>query len=248
MRQRLAIARAFLHDPTVLILDEPFTSLDDRAIALLQSILREARQRGASVVMSTHQLREALELASHVALLQRGKIAFNGVRTTEMVEDPAWLYTPMANRIWTIAAKDLRSELRSKESINAAISFALVMLLIFNFAFDPSAEESHTLSGGLLWIIFAFAGTLVLNRSFARELPNDCLDALIAAPIPGYQLFLGKAIASFILVLGVELISLPVFGIFYDIDLIKPFWRLLLVMGLGTWALTVIGPPSAHSP
>lgn len=92
MRQRLAVARAFLHDPTVLILDEPFTSLDDRAIALLQSILREARERGASVVMSTHQLREALELASDVALLQRGKIAFNGTRTTEMVEDPAWLY------------------------------------------------------------------------------------------------------------------------------------------------------------
>jgi heme ABC exporter ATP-binding subunit CcmA len=92
MRQRLAIARAFLHDPTVLILDEPFTSLDDRAIALLQSILREARTRGASVVMSTHQLREALELASHVALLQRGKVAFAGVRTAEMVADPAWLY------------------------------------------------------------------------------------------------------------------------------------------------------------
>jgi heme ABC exporter ATP-binding subunit CcmA len=92
MRQRLAVARAFLHDPTVLILDEPFTSLDDRAIALLQSILCEARERGASVVMSTHQLREALELASDVALLQRGKIAFNGPRTTEMVEDPAWLY------------------------------------------------------------------------------------------------------------------------------------------------------------
>ncbi len=92
MRQRLAIARAFLHDPSILILDEPFTSLDDRAIALLQTILRDARERGASVVMSTHQLREALELASHVALLQRGKLAFHGERITEMVEDPAWLY------------------------------------------------------------------------------------------------------------------------------------------------------------
>jgi ABC-type multidrug transport system ATPase subunit len=92
MRQRLAIARAFLHDPSILILDEPFTSLDDRAIALLQSILREARERGASVVMSTHQLREALELASHVALLQRGKLAFHGERIAEMVEDPNWLY------------------------------------------------------------------------------------------------------------------------------------------------------------
>src|ERR1700736_2674164 len=81
MRQRLAIARAFLHDPKLLLLDEPFTSLDDRAIALLQSVLREARERGAAVVMSTHQLREALELASDVALLQKGRLAHAGPRT-----------------------------------------------------------------------------------------------------------------------------------------------------------------------
>lgn len=92
MRQRLAIARTFLHDPSVLILDEPFTSLDDRAIALLQSVLRDARERGASVVMSTHQLREALELASDVALLKHGKLAFHGARTAEMLQNPAWLY------------------------------------------------------------------------------------------------------------------------------------------------------------
>jgi heme exporter protein A len=92
MRQRLAIARAFLHDPTILILDEPFTSLDDRAISLLQDVLTEARGRGASVVMSTHQLREALELASHAALLKQGNLAFFGERTREMTENPAWLY------------------------------------------------------------------------------------------------------------------------------------------------------------
>ena len=92
MRQRLAIARAFLHDPGVLVLDEPFTSLDDRAIALLQGLLREARQRGAAVIMSTHQLREALELATDVALLKSGRVAFAGPRSQEMLEDPAWLY------------------------------------------------------------------------------------------------------------------------------------------------------------
>ncbi len=92
MRQRLAIARAFLHEPRLLILDEPFTSLDDRAIALLQSVLIDARERGAAVIMSTHQLREALELASHVALLERGSIVHSGPRTAEMLADPAWLY------------------------------------------------------------------------------------------------------------------------------------------------------------
>jgi heme ABC exporter ATP-binding subunit CcmA len=92
MRQRLAVARAFLHGPKVLLLDEPFTALDDRAIAVLQRLLREALAEGKTIVMSTHQLREALELATHVALLNRGQVAFLGERTAAMVSDPGWVY------------------------------------------------------------------------------------------------------------------------------------------------------------
>jgi len=92
MRQRLAVARAFLHRPSVLLLDEPFTALDDRAIAVLQRLLREALADGRTVVMSTHQLREALELATHVTLLNRGKTAFQGERTPQMADDPGWVY------------------------------------------------------------------------------------------------------------------------------------------------------------
>jgi len=92
MRQRLAVARAFLHDPAVLLLDEPFTALDDKAIAVLQRLLREGLAAGKTIVMSTHQLREALELASHVALLARGQVAFHGPCTPEMVSDPGWVY------------------------------------------------------------------------------------------------------------------------------------------------------------
>ena len=76
---------------------------------------------------------------------------------------------------------------------------------------------TREISGGLLWMVFAFAGALILNRSFARELGNDCLDALIASPIPGAALFLGKALANFVLLLAVELVCLPVFGIFYNV-------------------------------
>jgi len=93
MRQRLAIARAFIHEPSVLLLDEPFTSLDDRAIAVLQSLMAEAAQRGASIVMSTHQLREAMELATQVVLLERGQLVFHGPRSEEMISDPGWVYT-----------------------------------------------------------------------------------------------------------------------------------------------------------
>src|SRR5437764_4581556 len=74
MRQRLAVARAFLHEPSVLLLDEPFTALDDRAIAVLQGLLKASREHGSTIIMSTHQLREALELASNVVLINRGHI------------------------------------------------------------------------------------------------------------------------------------------------------------------------------
>jgi heme exporter protein B len=147
----------------------------------------------------------------------------------------------LARQVLTIAAKDLRAELRTKEAINASLAFALVILLMFSFAFDPEADTTREISGGLLWIVFAFAGTLILNRSFARELPNDCLDALIAAPISGAALFLGKAVANFILVMAVELISLPVFGIFSNVHWTRQFPELLLVLVLGSWGMTVIG-------
>jgi heme exporter protein B len=144
-------------------------------------------------------------------------------------------------QVLVIAHKDVRAELRTKEAVNASLSFALVVLLLFSFAFDPESETTREISGGLLWIVFAFAGALVLNRSFARELPNDCLDGLIAAPISGAALFLGKALANYALVLSVELISLPVFSIFYNVNLGPQLPELLLVLALGAWALTVIG-------
>jgi len=92
MRQRLAVARAFMHEPEVLLLDEPFTALDDRAIAVLQSLLADAHAIGRTIILSTHQLREALEVATHVALIQRGQLAFSGERTQQMVDDTGWLY------------------------------------------------------------------------------------------------------------------------------------------------------------
>ena len=149
--------------------------------------------------------------------------------------------TAFVRQVLVIMAKDLRAELRTKEAINASLSFALVVLLLFSFAFDPSEETTREISGGLLWIVFAFAGTLLLNRSFARELNNDCLDALISAPISGAALFLGKALANYVLVLAVELIALPLFGVFYNVRWTSQFWQLMMVILLATWGMTVTG-------
>jgi heme exporter protein B len=143
-------------------------------------------------------------------------------------------------RTLAIAAKDLRSEIRSKEAVNASFSFALVILLLFSFAFDLEPEQIREIAAGLLWLVFAFAGTLILNRSFARELTNDCLDALLASPVSGPELFFGKCLANYVLIIIVECISLPVFVIFYDVRL-QHLALLFLVMLLGSWGITVIG-------
>ncbi len=92
MRQRLAVARAFLHDPQVLLLDEPWTALDDRAVNLLSSLLGEAQSRQRTVVICSHQLREALLLATDVAVLDRGRLAFLGKNTAELKASPDELY------------------------------------------------------------------------------------------------------------------------------------------------------------
>jgi heme exporter protein B len=141
----------------------------------------------------------------------------------------------------TIAWKDLRSEIRSKETLNASLSFAIVILLLFSFAFQPDSEEIQVMSGGLLWLVFAFAGALVVNRSFSRDLPNDCLDALIASPISGSALFLGKAVANYVILLTLEMVSLPIFGIFYNVDWTRRFWPLMMTVALATWGISVVG-------
>lgn len=141
---------------------------------------------------------------------------------------------------FVIARKDLRTEWRTRESLNASLSFAVVILVLFSFAFDLDREEKLAISGGLLWLVYAFAGALIVNRSFARELPNDCLEVLIAS-VPGWAIFLGKAIACFFLLLIVEFASLPIFGLFYNINVLAAFWPLLLVIALSTWGITVVG-------
>lgn len=74
MRQRLAIARAFLHDPALLLLDEPFTGLDEPGVAMLCGQLAEARAAGRTVVLSSHDLPLALQMATHVLHLERGRL------------------------------------------------------------------------------------------------------------------------------------------------------------------------------
>jgi heme exporter protein B len=139
-----------------------------------------------------------------------------------------------------IASKDLKSELRTKETLNASISFSVTVLLLFSFAFEPSADQMRELGGGLLWMVFLFAGTLIVNRAFARELPNDCLDILLVSPVSATSLFLGKCLANFVIMLVVEAAAIPVFLLFNNLTLLRP-WDFVLTALLASWAITVIG-------
>jgi heme exporter protein B len=143
--------------------------------------------------------------------------------------------------VWTIAAKDLAIELRTKESLNAAAAFSIVILVLFSFVFDPFSDTTREIGGGLLWLVFVFAGALVFNRGFARELPNECLDALMSSPLQAGNLVIGKALANFVMLLVVEGISLVVFGIFYNVTWTHHLPLLVAVLALGTWGISVLG-------
>jgi heme exporter protein B len=132
--------------------------------------------------------------------------------------------------------KDLRLEWRSKDAINAMLFFALLVVVIFSFSFDPTAEESRRIAGGLVWVAFLFAAVVALNQTWARELRNQVLDAYRVSPAPANSLFLGKVLGNFIFVSVLEALMTPLFVIFYNLRAIGPAYQLLLVAALGTWA------------
>lgn len=138
-------------------------------------------------------------------------------------------------------AKDIRLEWRSKDAINAMLFFSLLVVVIFSFAFDPTAEESRRIAGGLVWVAFLFAAIVALNQTWARELRNQVLDAYRVSPAPAIPLFLAKAVGNFIFVAVLEAVMTPLFIAFYKLRPIGPGWQLIPIAILGTWALVVNG-------
>ena len=146
---------------------------------------------------------------------------------------------------WSITlatlAKDIRLEWRSKDALNAMLFFSLLVVVIFVFSFDPLAEESRHIVGGLVWVAFLFAAVVALNQTWARELRNQVLDAYRVSPAPANALFLAKSVGNFLLVCLLEALMAPLFLIFYNLRVLGPAWQLIPVALLGTWALVVNG-------
>lgn len=141
--------------------------------------------------------------------------------------------------VTAIIWKDLAAELRSRELLSAMLVFALLVILIFNFALELDAQARASVTAGVLWVTFAFAGTIGLNRSMAMEKDRGCLDGLLLAPVDRSVIYFGKAIGNLIFMLVVEAIILPVYSVLYGANLFKP--GLLLVILLGSIGYVAVG-------
>lgn len=137
--------------------------------------------------------------------------------------------------------KDLSAELRSRELISAMLVFALLVILIFNFALDldPATRREATITAGVLWVIFIFAGTLGLNRSMAVEKDRGCMDGLLLAPVDRSAIYFGKVLGNLVFMLMVEIIVLPIYSVLYNVNLFNP--GLLLVILLGSIGYVAVG-------
>ncbi len=283
MQQRLAIARALLHDPEVLLLDEPYTGLDQDASAMLDSVLRQVAAQGRTVVMTSHDLSRAAALATRFAVLSRGRIVASVAREqiadgqllafyrqaveappaatpaappkpsapstppqakaeakeNEPPQTPAEATpqrpteaagpaphrlqreTPLGRAILAVLWKDLAAEFRSRELLSAMLVFALLVILIFNFALELAPKARLAATPGVLWVTLTFAGTLGLNRSMATEKDRGCLDGLLLAPVDRSAIYFGKALSNLAFMLVVAAIVLPLYSVLYNLNLLR---------------------------
>jgi heme exporter protein B len=141
--------------------------------------------------------------------------------------------------VFAIVWKDLAAELRSRELLSAMLVFALLVILIFNFAIELQPNLRSTITPGVLWVTFAFAGTLGLNRSMAVEKDRGCLDGLLLAPVDRSAIYFGKVISNLAFMLIVVLVVLPIYSVLYNINVFNP--GLLVVILLGSIGYVTVG-------
>lgn len=139
----------------------------------------------------------------------------------------------------TILWKDLIAELRSKELISAMLVFALIVVVVFNFAVELRLELARQTAVGFLWITILFSGMLGLNRSLSREKDQGCLDGLLLCPVSRGMIFLGKMVGNLIFILAVEVVVVPLFIFLFGVPFYQPL--LLLIILLGTIGFGGVG-------
>lgn len=145
------------------------------------------------------------------------------------------LLWPIATMVW----KDIVLEVRSRELIASITVFGLLLVVVFNFALRPSPGQASSLAPGVLWVAFAFAATLAMNRSFTREQEAGALEGLLVSPVSRDAIFLAKAATSFIFMLMVEAVLLPAYAVMLQFSALS--WTLGVVILLATLGFALIG-------
>ena len=141
--------------------------------------------------------------------------------------------------VWAIVGKDVAAELHTREMINAMLVFSVLVLLVFSFALDLRGAAARAAAPGVLWATVAFAGTLGLGRSLARERQTGCIDGLLLAPVERSAILLGKALGNLAFIAVVESLLLPLLSALFGVPLLRP--AMLLVTALGTVGYAVVG-------
>ena len=140
-----------------------------------------------------------------------------------------------------IAGKDIRLELRSRTALLSAIVFSALVLVVFNFARDPTALAAVDLAPSVLWVTFAFGAVIALNRAFYVERENAALDGILLAPVPRSALYVGKLLANLVFVGVVEAVALPLFVLFFNVSLGHALPGILGVTALATIGFVAVG-------
>jgi len=145
------------------------------------------------------------------------------------------------NQVTAIIWKDFAVELKTRELFSTMFVFAVLVILIFVFTVDLSIVNVNEVGPGILWVAFLFSGTIGLNRSFMLEKENGCLQGLMLTPIDRTALYFGKMLSNLAFLLIMEALLLPLFMVFFNVDLFRNLGSLLLVILIGTVGFCALG-------
>jgi len=140
-----------------------------------------------------------------------------------------------------ILFKDIAVEWRNKEAISSMFMFGVLTMVIFNYTVDPTGFDRSELSPGVLWVAFTFAGVIGLNRSLNMEIDNECLQALLLAPLTRGDLYLGKVASNFVFMMTAELLIIPPFVILNNLPIDSRILGIVGVAILGTLGFVSVG-------